>query len=316
MPPLVPRARRASRVLAVATLLAGVPASRSGTRAQQALVLGALSLGMPHGAADTELLRAAAGGSRRRHLGLLAAYAATGAAATAVVHRGGRATELAVLVASAAHFAEGEVACWPSPAPRGRSALRAVAAALTTIAVPAAVGTARSSSGGVGSRAVGDRSGLALLRSGEAGRTVLPLTAAAGAAAVALAAEGDRQAAADTALLLALPLLAPPAASFAAYFGGWHSLRHTARVADELVARGLLPAQRSLPAALLALGRRSAWAAAVGIGGAAVLAARDPQRASDNAFSAVLGLTVPHMATVAWQLARSRSLTASGDAAS
>jgi beta-carotene 15,15'-dioxygenase len=306
---LVPRARSTSRWLALGTVLLGARASRSGSRAQQALVLGALSLGMPHGAADTELLRAAAGASRRRHAGLLLAYAVTGAAATAVVHRGGHRTELAVLAASAAHFAEGEAACWPASSSRRRTVLRAGAAALTTIAVPAAVGTPRRAPGSddaTAPRAAGDRSGLALLRDGDAASGVLPLSAAAGAAALALALDGDREAAADVALLLALPLLAPPAAAFAAYFGGWHSLRHTARVADELVGRGLLPAQPSLPRAVAALSRRSAWAVAVGIGGAAVFAARDPQRASDNAFAAVLGLTVPHMATVAWQLARRR----------
>ena len=39
---LVPRARRASRVVAVTTLVAGTLAARGGSRAQQALVLVAL----------------------------------------------------------------------------------------------------------------------------------------------------------------------------------------------------------------------------------------------------------------------------------
>ncbi len=123
-------------------------------------------------------------------------------------------------------------------------------------------------------------------------------------ATVALAAAGDREAAGDTALLVALALLAPPSLSFAAYFGGWHALRHTARVVDTLVADGQLPAQRSLPAAVATLGRRSAWAAGVGLLGAGALAVADPERASDHAFAAVLGLTVPHMTTVAAELTR------------
>jgi len=76
MPLLVPHARRASRAVALGTVALGTVASRGGARPQQALVLGALSLGMPHGAADTELLRQAAGGSRGRHAALLLGYAA------------------------------------------------------------------------------------------------------------------------------------------------------------------------------------------------------------------------------------------------
>ncbi len=118
VPPLLPRARRASR--AVAARRACSPAPRcsrwapgsGGRAAQQGLVLGALALGMPHGAADTELLRSAAHGDRRRHAALVGGYAALAAAATAVVSRGGPAVDRLVLVGSAAHFAEGELACW------------------------------------------------------------------------------------------------------------------------------------------------------------------------------------------------------------
>jgi beta-carotene 15,15'-dioxygenase len=318
---LVPRARRASRAVAVATVALGTVAARGGARPQQALVLAALSLGMPHGAADTELLKSAARGSRRREGALLLGYAATAAGATAAVHRGGRTVDAAVLLASAAHFAEGELACWPRSGSRRRAGLRLVAAALTTVAVPAAVGTTNRRPLEVGAtaaalgvagapdagrtpRAVGDRTGLALLRDPRARQTVLPLTAAAVGSVAALLADRDLEAAADSALLLALPLVATPAPAFAAYFGGWHALRHTARVVDALVAQGQLPPQGSLPRALLTLGRRSAWAAAVGLVGAGLLAARDPRHATDSAFAAVLGLTVPHMATVALELSR------------
>jgi Brp/Blh family beta-carotene 15,15'-monooxygenase len=313
MPLLVPRARRASRAVALATAALATMAPRGGARPQQALVLGALSLGMPHGAADTELLRSAARGRRGRHAVLVLAYAATAVGGPGAGLRGGRRVDLAVLLASAAHFAEGELACWPATASRRRTVLRLVSAALTTVAVPAAVGTANRRPAEVGAtgatqapRALGDRTGLALLRDSGARRDVAPLTAAAAVSVAALLADRDLEAAADSALLLALPLVATPAPAFAAYFGGWHALRHTARVVDALVEQGQLPPQRSLPQAFTTLGRRSAWAAAVGLAGAGVLAARDPEHASDNAFAAVLGLTVPHMATVTVELARRR----------
>lgn len=315
MEPLLPRARRTSRLAVLGALGASAVLSRRapGGAAQQAVVLGALALGMPHGAADTELLRSAAAGSRSRHLALATAYGALATAATVVVRRGGTGVDRAVLLASAAHFGEGELACWsaaPSGASRRRAAARLLAASVATVALPAAVGTANRRpaevglNGAVPPRAAGERSGLSLLRDGQTRRTVGPLAVLGAAAAGGLALSGDLEAGGDTALLTALALLAPPSTAFAAYFGGWHALRHTARVVDALVADGQLPAQRSLPGATATLGRRSAWAAGVGLVAAGVLAAADRKHASDNAFAAVLGLTVPHMTTVALELSR------------
>jgi Brp/Blh family beta-carotene 15,15'-monooxygenase len=318
MTTLLPRARRTSRLVVLGALASGSLLSRRapGGRMEQAVVLGALALGMPHGAADTELLRSAAGGSRPRHLLLAAGYALLATGATVVVRQGGSTVERGVLLASAAHFGEGELACWGAAPPgraRRRAALRLLAAAVTTVALPAAVGTANSRPPEVGvtgalaeapPRAAGERTGLSLLRNPATRRTVAPFAGVAGAAIGALAMSGDREAAADSSLLCALALLAPPSTSFAAYFGGWHALRHTARVVDALVADGALPPQQSLPRAVGELGRRSAWAAGVGLVGAGVLAAADREHASDNAFAAVLGLTVPHMSTVALELSR------------
>ena len=313
---LLPSARRASRLIALGAALSGpvvpklVPGA-AGARVQQGLVLGALALGMPHGASDTELLVRAARGSRPRHVALLTGYAALAAGSTAVVRRGGPWVERTVLVLSAAHFAEGEMACWGTR-PRRTAVLRAVAAATTTVLLPAAVGHANRRPAEVGAnaalevtkatRAAGEHSGITLLRKGS--RTVGVPALVAAVATMALFAAQDREAAGDTALLLGLDLLAPPSLSFAAYFGGWHALRHTARVVDALVAEGQLPPQSSLPSAIGTLGRRSAWAAGVGLAAAAALALKDPEHASDNAFAAVLGLTVPHMTTVAAELSR------------
>ena len=288
-----------------------LPLGRAGSAGlQQAVVLGALALGMPHGAADTELLRSGAHGSRRRYAGLAMAYAGLGAVSTVLVRRGGGTVDRLVLLASAAHFGEGELACWRA-SPRSHAALRMAAAAITTVGLPAAVGTGNRRPAEVGAsgalaspRSVGEHTGLDLLRDPARRGAVAPLAALAAAAVAALAASGDREAAGDTALLTGLALLAPPATAFAAYFGGWHAVRHTARVVDALVIEGQLPPQPSLPRAFGELGRRSAWAAGVGLVAAGGLAAADPEHASDNAFAAVLGLTVPHMTTVALQLTR------------
>jgi Brp/Blh family beta-carotene 15,15'-monooxygenase len=308
---LLPRARRGSRLLVLGAL-ASSALRPAGSRTQQAVVLGALALGMPHGAADTELLRVAARGSRPRHALLAAAYAALAAGATVLVRRGGTGIDRAVLLASAAHFGEGELACWraaPAGASRRRAALRMTAAAVATVGLPAAVAAASRHeqvglNGALPARAVGQRSGLEFLRDPTTRGAVAPLGGLAVLSAAALAGSDDREAAGDVALLTALALLAPPSTAFAGYFGGWHSLRHTARVVDALVADGDLPPQASLPAAVVELGRRSAWAAGVGLVGAGALAAADREHMSDNAFAAVLGLTVPHMTTVALQLAR------------
>ena len=317
MTELLPHARRWSRVVALGALVGSrLPADRTASGAlQQVVVLGALALGMPHGAADTELLRSAAAGSRRRHVALASGYAALAAGSTMAVRRGGGVVEPLVLLASAAHFGEGELACWRR-APRASRhgvALRLAAAALATVGLPAAVGTANRRLAQVGRAAapadapppgIGDHTGLELLRDASTRGVLTPMTALTAAVVAALAVMHDPEAAVDTALLGCLALLAPPSTAFAAYFGGWHALRHTARVVDALVADGQLPPQPSLPRAFGELGRRSAWAAVVGLIAAGGLAAADREHASDNAFAAVLGLTVPHMTTVGMQLTR------------
>lgn len=327
--PLLPRARRSSRAIVAGTIAASVAAQRLapgalGARAQSALVLGALALGMPHGAADTEVLRAAARGSRVRHVGLLAGYAAAAAAATTGVARAGDRGGLVVLAGSALHFAEGELACWAPPrgaAGRGRrtGAIRGIGVALATLGLQSAVALAGRSElaggGGAGARAratgatVGAglrRTGLVLLADRHLPlRRRVPLVAATGGAVVAaaaLAARGDRAVAGDLALLTGLGLLTPPALSFAGYFGGWHAVRHTARLVDSLARRGLLAPPTSLPAAFWDLGRRSAWASGVGLVGVAALAVAQPRRAADAGLDATLGLTVPHAITVALAL--------------
>ncbi len=295
---LLPRARWASRGAVLGALaLSAIPVAR-GPRAREAVTLAALALGMPHGAADTELLRVCARGSRGRHAGLLAGYAGLALLATAVIERSDRRARPLLLIMSAVHFAEGEDACWASdPSPAGHL-LRRVGAMVTSVGLPAlrvADGSADTSGAFPASAAPAPR---ATARSSP----VVAAGTAAAALVAAMWARGDRAAAADTALLTALDLLAPPPLAFAAYFGGWHALRHTARLDDELVASGQLAPRRGLSAAVVDLARRSAWAAGVGVAGAgalAVHASRTGRSPSRQALAGVLGLTVPHLLTVA-----------------
>lgn len=282
------QARWASRGIALAAL--GVGAGGRNT----AITLGALAIGMPHGAADTELLALAARGSRTRQIALITGYAGAATAATVAIRRGGSRMSQAVLAASALHFAEGELATWATPAPN--KTLRAAAAAFSTVLLPAAITTVNRRTGGK------PRSGLRLLKNPSP--ALLGTTAAAAGLTAALLARGDREAGLDTALLGAVALVPPPAVAFATYFGGWHSLRHTARVIEALTSRGAMAPGTTLARGTAQLTKRSAWAAGVGIAAAAALVAIDPDHASDKAFAAVLGLTVPHMITVAIALNR------------
>jgi len=305
---LLPSARRLSRRLVLGGIAASLVARSAGprgARAQDGIVLGALAVGMPHGAADAELLRRSTSG-RARLVGSMTAYGGSAVAATALLRRGGRLAAAVGLAVPALHFTEAELACWPSP-PSGRSGVpRVLAATATTVAIPRAVGLL---GGAKGPSAAGRRGGLGLLAAvAPRDRVRLLLTCAAtGCIAAGLARAGDREVALDLALLTAAPLLTPPPVSFALTFGAWHALRHTARVADSLAASGALPAGLSLGRAAVLLARRSAWASAVGAAGAAVVAVRSPTRSADDALSAVLGLTVPHLVTVAATLGRRRA---------
>ena len=61
----------------------------------------------------------------------------------------------------------------------------------------------------------------------QAKSTWVPLAAVAVSAALLA---GRRGSALDVILIGALGLLTPPLAAFAVWFGGWHSLRHSARM--------------------------------------------------------------------------------------
>ena len=119
---------------------------------------------------------------------------------------------------------------------------------------------------------------------------------------------GHRRDALELVLLSSLFLLVTPLAAFGVFFGGWHSVRHVGRLlalnpgnASNLArGRGLTPLIRFLRDAMPTTGVSlivlvCLWASAGGLQGFVA-----------NDLVLLAGLTVPHLATVAW-LDRHRS---------
>ena len=283
---------------AVATGAALVPAIRS---AGPALLVLAGVLGLPHGAVDHLALGWARGRTGAAPAPVVAAYAAAAVAVAAVAVTAPLPAVLVLLVLSAAHFAEGEVAY---DRLRGGAGMLLPAAALGTAVVTLPLVL----------RPEPVRALLAALDPGLPGataavRTPLLLLNAALVIAGLVAAlhAGQRRAAGELALVVAVALLGPPLVVFAAWFGCWHAPRHLVRLlaiepcgdGPERVRR--LARSAALPTAVAALGL---GALAVVLGGlpSAVLVV-------------LLALTVPHAVVVARMSGLSARGTSAGPAA-
>ena len=151
---------------------------------------------------------------------------------------------------------------------------------------------------------------LALLVPGSSGRLparVAPLLTASALAVVGVAiavrvARGRRASAAELALLAAAATLVPPLAAFGAYFGGWHSVRHVARLLAEDPANtadlgagrlarpvGRFARSAALPTAAALATVLGLWALA---GGWQAFVAAD--------LLVLAALTAPHLIVIAW----------------
>ena len=118
-------------------------------------------------------------------------------------------------------------------------------------------------------------------------------------------------AALDVLLIGALGLLAPPLVAFAVWFGGWHAVRHCARLLTQEPGCAELLAQGASRAAWVRLARLAApmsiAALSVVVGlGLVTVTAPDPAVVLAEVLRLLLALTVPHMVIV-WWLDRSRS---------
>lgn len=109
----------------------------------------------------------------------------------------------------------------------------------------------------------------------------------------------------DLVLVGALGAVAPPLVAFAVWFGGWHALRHCARLLSVDVRSARLIATGRPRQAVFALARHAAWptlAAVTVLAGlvAATVTASDPVAATGATLLVLLALTVPHMVVVMW----------------
>lgn len=295
-----------SRVLiAVTTVVAGAHVLGLPALSGPAVLILAgagLLAGLPHGGVDHLVAMRLAG---RSLVPVVIVYAGLAAAAWAVLRWGGPAALVAVVALSALHFGLGELE-FTSELTGWRPA--ALPAAALVVAGSGAVLLPLARSGEQFNEvATAVSPGLARLISAEPVRTgtmVLWLVAAAVAVVAALVA-GHRSSALDIALIGMLGLLAPPLVAFAVWFGGWHAVRHCAR---------LLTREPGCAAALSEGRTRTAWlrlarlAAPMSIAALAVVialgaftaAAPDPAAVLAEALRLLLALTVPHMVIVWW----------------
>lgn len=284
-------------VVAAAVLLPG----QLSTWGPGILAAGVL-LGLPHGAVDHVVPDWVAGRPGRMvRPGVLAGYAATALAALGALLVAPVVSLLLLLAVSAVHFGMGEVAfeAERSGTP-WRPSLRDVAPVVGLGGLPVAVPLARWPTEADRVLAALAPELPALLTAGvrQVGLAVVGV-ALLGTVLDALA-RGRPGWAAEAGLLAALFVLAPPAAAFGVYFGGWHAVRHIGRLlaldprnGDDLAAGRLRSPLRRYAAA-------AAPPTGVALAGIAllVLSAQRPDWTA-GALAVLLGLTVPHMAVVA-----------------
>lgn len=296
-----------SRGIAVGALAAGIglgllPSGEIATTLTLSLAAAGLLAGLPHGSVDHLLAVRATG----RSAGVVvAAYAGVAALTWVGLVTGGLVVLAAVIALSVVHFGLGEAYVYQRclgwhpgrvvgvcvavagsgalvlPLARGGDLVQTVAAALSP--------------------------GMAVVVSSGPARVLLA-TAWILAAAVAVTAAwrtGRPGVALDVVLIGGLGTLAPPLIAFAAWFGGWHAVRHTARLlVTEPGCAALIDSgqRRGALRRLVRLGAVASLAAAVVLALLVVGTAKAPDldRAVAEGLRLLLALTVPHMLVVLW----------------
>jgi len=290
----------AAVVLAVAPFM-GLPAMTGPV----ALVIAGLGFlaGVPHGAADHVMAARLSGG--RSMVGIGVVYAGIAAAVWALLVWGGLPALIVVVGLSAVHFGLGEleverqVTGWR---PAGLIAIAIAIAGCGALVLP----LARSGDQLQGVAAAISPGLAPLLGEQPLERTLAGVwLVAAVVAGIAALWSGQIWVAVDIVLIGTLGMLAPPLLAFAVWFGGWHAIRHCARMLTvepgcaALVSSGRGPAAVQRMIRLAALPSVAALATVVTLGWITVTAS-DPTVVVAEILRLLLALTVPHMVVVWW----------------
>ena len=295
-----------SRVLVVVTvvLAAGHVVGMPALGSSAALVIAGLGIvaGIPHGGVDHLMAMRLAG---RSQVVVVAVYAVLAALAWAVLQWGGPFALLLVVALSAVHFGLGELEVtseltgWrPSVALRAAIVIAGSGALLLPLA---------RSGRQFNSVATAVSPGLARLIAMESVRTgvlVLWITAAA-VAVIASLRSRHGSCALDVILIGMLGLLVQPLVAFAVWFGGWHAVRHCARILGKEPGCAALLAVGDSRAAWRRLARLAAPMSFAALAGVLALVwftatASDTTAALAGVLRLLLALTVPHMVVVWW----------------
>lgn len=304
---MLPVAASCSRWLVIGTVLltgghlVGVPAL---TAPVILAIAGAgFVLGVPHGAVDHVM---AARLSRGRPIVLIAsAYGGVAAAAWALMAWAGPIALVTVVTLSALHFGLGELEV--SRRLTGWRPDRLTAAAIVVAGCGALLLPLARSGDQLSEVAAAVSPGLASLLGATAlqiGLVVTWLVAALFALSASLRA-GHSAVALDIVLIAVLGMVAPPLVAFAVWFGGWHALRHSARMLTVEPGCAALLADGRRRAAARRLIRLGAWPTVAALATIAALgwftvAASDPTVVLAEVLRLLLALTVPHMVVVLW----------------
>ena len=268
--------------------------------------------GVPHGGVDHLMAVRLAG---RSQVSVVAAYASLAAVSWAVLQWGGPIALIAVVALSAVHFGLGELEVTSELS--GWRPSRPVAAAIV-IAGSGALLLPLARSGEMFNKvATAVSPGLARLIALEPVRNGLLLLwlAAAAVAVTAALVTRHRACALDVILIGALGLLVQPLFAFAVWFGGWHAVRHCARMLGHEPGCAALLAQGNPRGAWWRLARLAAPMAIAALVFLAALAwftttAADPTAVLAGVLRLLLALTVPHMVVVWWLDRSSRAAPA------
>lgn len=285
----------------LALLATGLPAPAHGTFVL-VLVAAGLLAGLPHGSIDHRL---AAGLTGWPTPVVGAVYAAVAALTWVLLVTTGPVALVPVVVLSLAHFALGEleVVRASSGWRPGRVVTVAVALAGTGALLLPLARAGRQ----LADVAASVSPELGVLIAAGPSRVALAAVwvAAAGIAGVAALRARQFGVLVDIVLIGALGALAPPLVAFAVWFGGWHALRHCARLLTVDERSAALVASGQLRTAVRTLARVAAGptlAAVVVLAGLLTVTATaaDPSAAVAATLLVLLSLTVPHMLVVLW----------------